>query len=62
MYLVGKVKTVYADGPSWDPVRLCWTKGKAIKECLTESHFYVRIGFGVLQDETTAIHPRLVIR
>jgi hypothetical protein len=62
MYLVGKVKTVYTDGPSWDPVRLCLTKRKAIRECLTEAHFYVKIGFGQLPDETTAIHPRLVTR
>lgn len=59
MYLVGKVKTVYTDGPSWDPVRLCLTKRKAIAECLTGNHFYVKIGFFEHSGERVVIHPRL---
>jgi len=62
MYLVGKVKTVYADGPSWDPVRLCLTKQGAIRECLTEFYFYVKIGFREHKGERMVIHPRLVSR
>lgn len=62
MYLVGKVKTVHPEGPSWDPVRLCLTKNGAIKKCLTEAHFYVKIGFREHKGERMVIHPRLVIR
>ena len=60
MYLVGKVKTVYTDGPSWDAVKLCRTLWGAIKECLTDHHFYVKSKGSKVPEGAEAVFPRLV--